>query len=51
MTHSNDPNLTFLPDGSLQIDYAKESHAGEFSCVAENLAGTASHHIRLEVFC
>ena len=47
----NEIGVRLLPDGSLQLDHAQSSDAGQYTCLAENVAGNASKDFELQVFC
>ena len=39
-----------LPDGSLQLDHVQAGDAGQYTCVAENVAGNTTKDFHLRVF-
>jgi len=47
----NELSLRLLPDGSLLIEHSEARDSGQYTCVAENVAGNTSHTIDFEVFC
>ena len=47
----NEIGIRILADGSLQLDRAQSSDAGQYTCFADNLAGNASKNFELHVFC
>ena len=47
----NEAGMKISPDGSLQIENPRGTNAGRYKCVAENVAGSVSHYINLQVYC
>ena len=47
----NEIGVRLLPDGSLQLDEAETSDAGQYTCLAQNVAGNTSKDFDLQVFC
>jgi len=46
----NEIGVRILPGGSLQLDHAQSSDAGQYTCRAENVAGNTSKDFDLQVF-
>jgi hemicentin len=46
----NEAGMKISPDGSLQIENPRGTNAGRYKCVAENVAGSVSHYINLQVY-
>ena len=48
---TSDGRVSVLPDGALQIERARVSDAGPYTCLAQNVAGNASKHFDVHVLC
>ena len=47
----NEIGVNILNDGSLVLDHAQAMDAGQYVCLAENVAGNVTHDISLRVYC
>ena len=46
----NELSLRLLPDGALLIEHAEARDSGQYTCIAENVAGNTSRTVDFEVF-